>query len=48
VGLRGVFETELNMRLGPVWRADDAPQVFAEKCEVMGRFAAVVTIAYCA
>ncbi|KAL4423463.1 hypothetical protein ABPG77_005415 [Micractinium sp. CCAP 211/92] len=31
LGLRTVFDPDFNMRLGPVWIADDLPEVFMEK-----------------
>lgn len=31
LGLRTVFDPDYNMRLGPVWIADDLPEVFMEK-----------------
>ncbi|PSC71393.1 Ribosome production factor 1 isoform A [Micractinium conductrix] len=35
VGLRSVFEADFNMRLGPLWVADDLPEVFNSKYREM-------------
>lgn len=32
-GLRDVLAADFNMRLGPVWCADDMPDVYSDKCE---------------
>lgn len=34
-GLRSIFAQDLNMHLGPVWCADDLPEVYTDKCEAV-------------